>query len=151
MTNIFKADRYFKTDEFKNKYKQALFMILANHFKTFRDNNYIQIPQIIDVRTREYMKNSDELKIISKMNCKTFIQKIRIDIFFRSHLKIKNDTYYLTNHILNEEKLEDELDKLNNKNIFKHFFIIFIFILQKVFTVRIHHSSILRLLFIIIY
>ena len=60
LTNIFKADRYFKTDDFKNKYKQALFMILIKHFKTFRDNNFnIQIPEIINVRTREYMQNSD--------------------------------------------------------------------------------------------
>ena len=154
LTNIFKADRYFKTDEFKNQYKQTLFMILTKHFKTFRDNNYnIKIPEVIDVRTREYMQNSDvfyniieenyiktdskkdivplkeiynifkdsEIYINStkeqkrKMNYKNFIQIIKTNIFFRSYLKQNNkDVYILTNYILNEAKLEDELDELNN-------------------------------------
>jgi hypothetical protein len=155
LTNIFKADRYFKTDEFKNQYRQALFMILIGHFKTFKDNNYnIKIPEVIDIRTREYMQNSDafynvieenyiktdnkkdviplkeiynifkesEIYINStkeqkrKMNYKNFIEKIKTNIFFRSYLKVKNDTYYLINYILNEKKLEDDLNELTNFN-----------------------------------
>ena len=36
------------------------FTSLVRHFKFFRINNYdIKIPNVIDVRTREYMQNSD--------------------------------------------------------------------------------------------
>ena len=154
LSNIFNADRYYKTDEFKNQYKQALFMVLTEHFKTFRNKNYnVQIPEIIDVRTREYMQNSDVLfNVINenyiktdnekdivplkeihnifkdsdiyinstkdqkrKMNYKIFIEKIKTNIFFRSYLNQNNkDVYILTNYILNEEKLEEVLDELNN-------------------------------------
>ena len=71
LTNIFKADRYFKTDEFKNQYKQALFMVLIKHFKIFRDNNFnIKIPEIINVRTQEYMQNSDAFYNVIEENYK---------------------------------------------------------------------------------
>jgi len=71
LTNIFKADRYFKTDEFKNQYKQALFMVLIKHFKIFSDNNFnIKIPEIINVRTQEYMQNSDAFYNVIEENYK---------------------------------------------------------------------------------
>ena len=128
-------------------------MILIGHFKTFKDSNYnIKIPDVIDVRTREYMQNSDafynvieenyiktdnkkdiiplkeiysifkesEIYINStkeqkrKLNYKNFIEKIKTNIFFRSYLKVKNDTYYLINYILNEKKIEDDLNELTN-------------------------------------
>ena len=39
-TNVFVADSYYKTDEFQNKYKQALFDLLIIRFKLFVDNKH---------------------------------------------------------------------------------------------------------------
>jgi putative DNA primase/helicase len=39
-TNIFLANALYKTDEFQNTYKQALFNILIKHFQKFQKNNY---------------------------------------------------------------------------------------------------------------
>ena len=38
---IFIGNPYYKTDEFQDKYKQALFNLLIIKFKMFRENNYI--------------------------------------------------------------------------------------------------------------
>jgi phage/plasmid-associated DNA primase len=38
--NIFVANPFYKTDEFQNTYKQALFNLLLTRFKTFKDNKY---------------------------------------------------------------------------------------------------------------
>lgn len=39
-TNVFVADSYYKTDEFQNEYKQALFDLLIIRFKLFVDNKH---------------------------------------------------------------------------------------------------------------
>jgi len=39
-TNVFVANFYYKTDEFQNDYKQALFELLKIQFKTFVENNH---------------------------------------------------------------------------------------------------------------
>ena len=52
---------YYKTTEFKDKYKQALFTILIEHHKEFLKNNRVLVvpPEIVR-RNREYLANSDE-------------------------------------------------------------------------------------------
>jgi len=44
-TNVFIADSFYKTDEFQNAYKQALFDLLIPRFKTFVDNKHSLPPQ----------------------------------------------------------------------------------------------------------
>ena len=44
-TNVFIADSYYKTDEFQNAYKQALFDLLIPRFKSFIDNKHSLPPQ----------------------------------------------------------------------------------------------------------
>jgi phage/plasmid-associated DNA primase len=39
-TNVFVADGYYKTDEFQDEYKQALFNLLVMRFKTFVENKH---------------------------------------------------------------------------------------------------------------
>ena len=38
---IFIINSYYKTDEFKEKYKYALLSILFDNYKKYKDNNYI--------------------------------------------------------------------------------------------------------------
>jgi hypothetical protein len=52
---------YYKTKEFKNKYRQALFLILVKYHREFLNNNRI-LPMCDEVmkRNQAYMKKSDE-------------------------------------------------------------------------------------------
>lgn len=58
----FLINPYYKTKEFKNEYKQALFLILAEHYKDYYDNKQnLSLPKEILERNKDYLKNSDEL------------------------------------------------------------------------------------------
>jgi putative DNA primase/helicase len=58
----FLINHYYKTQEFKDKYKYAFFLILANHYKEFYKNNRIlPITNEIKQRNNQYLANSDEL------------------------------------------------------------------------------------------
>ena len=57
----FLINSYYKTSEFKNEYKQALFLILTEHYKEYNTNNStLPIPDEIDIRNKAYLKDSDE-------------------------------------------------------------------------------------------
>ena len=59
--NTFLINSYYKTLEFKDNYKQALFLILTEHYKEFDNNERnLIIPDEIRKRNREYLQNSDE-------------------------------------------------------------------------------------------
>ena len=62
---IFKADSFYKTDEFKQKYKFALFKILCDHLKEYFENNKnidLFISSSINKRTMDYLESNDEIK-----------------------------------------------------------------------------------------
>lgn len=57
--NIYLANEYYKTDEFKKKYRYALLKILMNVYKRYKDSNYIfKIPKSIKDRTTQYLEMS---------------------------------------------------------------------------------------------
>ena len=61
-SKIFLGDVKYKTDTFKDTYKQALFNILIKYYKKYFDNNStFNIPDSIDKRTKQYMSDSDEI------------------------------------------------------------------------------------------
>ena len=62
-TNIYKKNIYYKTDEFKIKYKQGLFDILKNYFTIFRNNNYSlpKPPKECKEKTNNYLACSDDI------------------------------------------------------------------------------------------
>ena len=74
---IFLGNTFFKTDDFKEKYKQALFIILIKHYKNYiNNNNNLTIPKIIVDRTNSYMENSDDIfNIINEFYEKTTEKK----------------------------------------------------------------------------
>jgi len=55
------ANPYYTGDEFQDLYKQALMEILMEHFKIFKQNNYIiKAPKEVIKEADEYMKYSDD-------------------------------------------------------------------------------------------
>jgi phage/plasmid-associated DNA primase len=57
--NIYLANLYYKTNEFKNKYKFALLKILINAFEKYKQNNFkFKIPKSIQERTTQYLEMS---------------------------------------------------------------------------------------------
>lgn len=61
--NINVANAFFKTDEFQEKYKQALFFVLIDKFKDFNKNHCVlpDVPVECLKETRQYMALSDDL------------------------------------------------------------------------------------------
>lgn len=59
--NTFLINDFYKSLEFKNKYRQALFMILVKHYSEF-NNNKRNLPVTSEIRSRnnEYLAKSDE-------------------------------------------------------------------------------------------
>ena len=58
----FITNSYYKTLEFKTEYKQALFVILTEHYKEFYNNKReLPIPKEITKRNLDYLAHSDEL------------------------------------------------------------------------------------------
>lgn len=61
--NIQLGNPYYKTDAFKEKYKQALIIILMEYFNKFQSNNYqfVNIPKECKQASNEYMAISDDI------------------------------------------------------------------------------------------
>jgi phage/plasmid-associated DNA primase len=107
----FLINKFYKTNEFKEKYKITLFLILCEYYREYyNNNNTLPIPDEILKRNRQYLANSDELlswfddNFIKTNNKKDIIKlKIVYDIF-------KNSEYF------------NNLNKLQKRqNNYKHF------------------------------
>lgn len=61
--NIFKGNTYYKTDEFKFKYKQGLVMLLMDAFQDFKNNNYTlpPTPTLMKEAVNDYLSVSDDI------------------------------------------------------------------------------------------
>lgn len=62
-TNVYIANPYYKTDDFKNTYKQALFHILLDYFNNFKMNGYKlqEQPSRCKSLCKEFMATSDDI------------------------------------------------------------------------------------------
>ena len=62
-TNVYVENSFYKTDDFKSQYKQALFMILLKKFDLFRINKFeiIEQPKRCAEMCKEYMATSDDI------------------------------------------------------------------------------------------
>ncbi len=59
--NVYVKNIYYKSPEFKEKYKQALFIILTKYYNNYKNNSYqLNIPDCVKFRNMEYMKMSDD-------------------------------------------------------------------------------------------
>jgi phage/plasmid-associated DNA primase len=61
--NIFRGNSFYKTDEFKHKYKQSLILILFEYFKKFKDNEFKfgSVPLECKEAVKDYLSVSDDL------------------------------------------------------------------------------------------
>ena len=112
--NYGNKSRHFKSAKHKNFLEIQNYIIEENYIKTDNKKDIIPLKEIYNIfkDSEIYINSTKEQK--RKMNYKNFIEKIKNNIFFRSYLKIKNDTYYLINYILNEKKIEDDLNEITN-------------------------------------
>jgi len=68
LQNVYPANTYYKSDEFKNEYKFALFKILIEYIQEFHTKHgksvcdKFDVPDCITERSKEYIKSSDELR-----------------------------------------------------------------------------------------
>jgi phage/plasmid-associated DNA primase len=62
-TNVYIGDPYYKTNDFKNQYKQAMFQILLESFQEFHKNNNIipDMPLECKNKCRDYMAVCDDI------------------------------------------------------------------------------------------
>ena len=59
---VYLKNDYFKTTEFKDKFRQALFFVMVDHYKNYLINGrHLPIPEEILKRNRAYLASSDEL------------------------------------------------------------------------------------------
>jgi P4 family phage/plasmid primase-like protien len=68
--NIFVGDSYFKSYQFQDEYKQALFNILTEYMHQYIKNGYCfnKLPQDCDKITKAYLENSDDIFEFLKEN-----------------------------------------------------------------------------------
>jgi P4 family phage/plasmid primase-like protien len=58
----FLRNSYYKTPEFKDKYKQALFQLLIEPYRKFKDNKYeLVVPDQVRKKTADYLMTSDDI------------------------------------------------------------------------------------------
>jgi phage/plasmid-associated DNA primase len=98
--HVYMANTFYKTAEFKEKYKFALLKILMNEYKKYKNNDYkLTIPKLIQERTRMYLELSNNIVQWFKDNYK--ITKIQTD-----YCKIKDlyDDFTKSNYFVNLSK-----------------------------------------------
>jgi len=108
--NIYISDIYYKSLEFKNKFKQALFIILTRYYKVYKANNYqLVIPSIILTRNHNYMSGSDDIyNFIDEYYTKTDNKKDTIKLK-EVYENFKNSDYFL--NMSKEEKRKNNYKK----------------------------------------
>jgi len=59
--NIFIKNEYYKTTEFKEEYKQAFFLLLAEKYREYIKTNQLPIPDEVRKKNVDYMATSDNI------------------------------------------------------------------------------------------
>lgn len=122
-SNTFISNKFYKTNEFRNKYKQALFMILINYYYEYNNFGSLIIPDIIEERTMNYMSDSDEIyniinDILLKTNDKNDFVKLK-DLYELA----KNNNIFI--NMSKEQKrnfnYKNFCSKLENNLFLKHY------------------------------
>jgi len=106
----FLTNSFYKTQEFKEKFKFALFLILAEHHKEFYKNKRVlPITQEIKNRNKEYLASSDEL--LNWFDSKYEKTKNKKDI-----IKLKDiyEEYKSGDYFNNLNKLQKRTDNYKN-------------------------------------
>jgi len=64
LSNTYKADPYYKSDEYKLKSRCVLFNYLCNWIKSDElFGKKLRVPEVVNERTKKYIESSDELKV----------------------------------------------------------------------------------------
>jgi len=128
---IKKANLYYKTEDFKVKYRQALFIILAKYYKNFRRNNKnIKVPAECVKRVDNYLKCSDSIyqwvldnyemtdNQKDKIKLKEIYFNFTLSEFYKNLTKAKKRQHNYKNYVetlRKNEHLSDQIAKNKEK------------------------------------
>ena len=118
---IMLGNPYYIEEAFKQKYKQALILILMEHFKKFRENDYQmpETPKECKEKTKDYLASSDDIyswfcqyyeKVESTDGAYIDDEALELKAV---HQKFTNTEYYDT--MSKKEKQENNLKKFTDK------------------------------------
>jgi phage/plasmid-associated DNA primase len=122
-SNTFISNGFYKSIEFRNKYKQALFLLLTEYYYEYNKYGSLNIPDEIEERTMNYISDSDEIfniinDILEKTNDKTDTIKLK-DIF---EMAKSTDNYFnMTKEQKRNFNYKNFCSKLENNIFFKHY------------------------------
>jgi phage/plasmid-associated DNA primase len=112
--NIYLANEYYKTDEFRKKYRYALLKILMDIYKKYKSNNFIfNIPKSIKERTTQYLEMSCNILQWFKDNYKYTGDKNNI-----CKMRDLYDDFSASNYFINLTKIEK---RKYNKSYFSEY------------------------------
>lgn len=105
LRNIFRGNSFYKTEEFKHKYKQSLIIILFEYFKKFKDNNFQFgiVPYECKEAVKDYLSVSDDL----------------YSWFTEYYEKSDEDYVYLSNicNLFKNSKFFDNMNKKDKRDL----------------------------------
>jgi len=100
--NVYFANEYYKTDDFRIKYRYALLKILMNVYKEYKKDNYMfSIPKTIKERTAQYLEMSCNILQWFKDNYKQTGEKTDI-----CKMRDLYDDFSSSNYFMNLTKNE---------------------------------------------
>ncbi len=106
---IYKANPYYKSNEFQHKYKYALIKILIEEHKKYKKNNFIiNLPKSISERTQNYLDLSYSI-------VKWFKETYEYTKNTKDHIKIKDLYMDFTQSIYFSSLTKNEKTKYNKK------------------------------------
>lgn len=119
-TNVYLSNPYYKTDSFKNKYKQAMFQILLQSFQEFHKNNNTMpdMPLQCKTKCRDYMAVSDD--IYGWFNCAFKKNENATPIALTDVYKVFSTSEFYNNLSKNDKRIFNRkafIEKIE-KNIF---------------------------------
>jgi len=113
--NIFQGNTYYKTEEFKIQYRQALLMILFKHFEDFKNNKFqlIQQPQECVSASSDYLSLSDDIFDWFNNVFEPTDDKTKILYFGDIFNEFTNSNYY--QNMNKKDKRENNLKRFTTK------------------------------------
>ena len=139
LNNVFKANPYYKTIEFQNEYKYALFIFLCRYCKRWEDKNVgntvcskLYVCPSITTRTKNYIEDNDHIFMILKQHyTKDMSNKSHYIKFKEFWCFFKDSDFYRTlskheqNKTYSEKQVVEHLKTSTSTRIFFKDFITF--------------------------
>lgn len=131
LTNVFKANPYYKTIDFQDEFKYALFIYLIRYCKRWEHENpsfnvcsRLYVADAITVRTKKYIEDNDHIFMILKQNYVKDVCDSSYVKFQEFWMYFKNSDFYRTlskheqNKTYSEKQVIEHLKTSTSTRIF---------------------------------